>query len=75
MLRFLGWVLLADLVNKANLATSHVSPVFTWALLNFQELMGNTQGIKLSLKLSGVTPVILVRGIEAADHYIAVTHA
>ena len=41
----LGWVLVANLADEANLATGHIGPVLTLALLDLQKLVANAQGI------------------------------
>ena len=41
----LGWVLVANLADKADLATGHIGPVLTLALLDLQKLVANAQGI------------------------------
>jgi hypothetical protein len=65
---------MADLSDKANLSARDISPILALALLNLQELMLKTEFFQLAFELASVTPVILIGGIKATDHYFAFTH-
>ena len=70
----LGWVLVTDLANKANLASGDIGPVFAGTLLDLQKLVRDAQRVKLLAKLFGVAAIVGVRGVKTADDYVSVTH-
>ena len=67
-------VLLAGVANETDLAPRDIRPVLTVALVDLQQLVGQTEAVQLTPQLSGVPGVVLVGRVERADHGLALRH-
>ena len=67
-------VLLAGVADEADLASRDIRPILPIAPLDLEQPVGHAEVVELTPQLRGMSGVVVVGGVERADHGLAPSH-